>query len=254
MSVVTETATIDMEQPGVPMSRLVRVELRKTYDTLAGRWLLGAIVAITALVMVIFLINADADERLWSNFVGVTATPQGILLPVLGILLVTSEWSQRTGLVTFTLEPRRSRVIVAKVGAALLLGVFAVTVALVVAAIGTVASGGEWDFAWSGIGKFVLLQLISVLQGLAFGLLILNSAAAIVAYFILPTLFNILSSLWTKMSDIQPWVDLGFSSQKLFAQPSMSSDEWWQLLSGFAIWVAAPLAIGVWRLLRAELK
>ena len=38
----------------------------------------------------------------------------GILLPVLGILLVTSEWSQRTAMVTFTLEPSRSRVIAAK--------------------------------------------------------------------------------------------------------------------------------------------
>ena len=37
-----------------------------------------------------------------------------LLLPVMGILLVTSEWSQRTDMTTFALEPHRSRVIMAK--------------------------------------------------------------------------------------------------------------------------------------------
>ncbi len=33
---------------------------------------------------------------------------------MLGILTVTGEWSHRTALTTFTLEPRRSRVLLAK--------------------------------------------------------------------------------------------------------------------------------------------
>ena len=37
---------------------------------------------------------------------------------MLGILLVTSEWTQRTALVSFTLTPVRGRVLVAKVLAA----------------------------------------------------------------------------------------------------------------------------------------
>ena len=43
-----------------------------------------------------------------------TAEIMSLILPVLGILLVTSEWSQRTGLTTFALVPQRERVIVAK--------------------------------------------------------------------------------------------------------------------------------------------
>ncbi|MFD0473812.1 hypothetical protein ACFQ0B_40345 [Nonomuraea thailandensis] len=35
------------------------------------------------------------------------AIAMGVLLPVLGILTVTGEWSHRTALTTFTLEPRR---------------------------------------------------------------------------------------------------------------------------------------------------
>ena len=40
-----------------------------------------------------------------------------ILLPIIGILLVSSEWSQRTALITFTLVPKRMRVMSAKIAA-----------------------------------------------------------------------------------------------------------------------------------------
>ena len=45
--------------------------------------------------------------------------PLAMLLPVIGIMAATAEWTQRTGLVTFTLEPRRGRVVLAKALAAL---------------------------------------------------------------------------------------------------------------------------------------
>src|SRR3954454_8314032 len=91
----------------VPFSRLVQVELRKMFDTRAGRWLLISIGALTALVLVIQLWvvvaqDLDVDFR---DFMAGMNTPMGILLPVLGIMAVTSEWSQRTAMVTFSLEP-----------------------------------------------------------------------------------------------------------------------------------------------------
>ena len=52
---------------------------------------------------------------------------------MLGILLITQEWSQRTGMVTFTLEPHRGKVIAAKVIAALVFGLLAVVLACVIA-------------------------------------------------------------------------------------------------------------------------
>ena len=88
------------------------------------------------MVTVIFFFAAADDERTFSNYMGVTATPQGFLLPVLGILLVTQEWGQRTAMVTFTLEPHRGKVMGAKVLAALAFGMLAVLLALVLAALG----------------------------------------------------------------------------------------------------------------------
>ena len=135
----------------VPFSRLLRVELRKLVDTRAGFWLLAAIGIITVAVVVVFLFVADPAQLTFMNFVGATATPQSLLLPVLGILAVTAEWTQRTGLVTFTLEPSRTRVAVAKLVAVVLVGLLAVVVALGVAALGNVAGmvlmdgAGTWN-------------------------------------------------------------------------------------------------------------
>ena len=125
----------------VPLTRLVKVEMRKMVDTRAGLWLIIAIVAITALITVIFFFAAPDDERTFLNYMGVMATPQGFLLPVLGILLITQEWSQRTGMVTFTLEPHRGKVIGAKVSPRWSSGCSPWLLAIVLAALGTAVSG-----------------------------------------------------------------------------------------------------------------
>ena len=257
-AVTEERPTLDLSHtPKVPLVRLVQVELRKMADTRAGMWLLIAIAAITAAIIVIFFFAAPESERTFGNFIGVTATPQGFLLPVLGILLVTSEWGQRTALVTFTLTPVRGRVLVAKVIGAVLLGLASILVATAVAALATVVAGTSdpWQgIGWDSFGKFSLLQTIAILQGLAFGLLILNSAAAIVTFFLVPTAFTILASIWTRMAEIQPWVDLGFSQGPLFSGENITGEQWQQLASGFAIWVVLPFVLGTWRVLRSEVK
>ncbi len=243
--------------PGVPMTRLVGVELRKMADTRAGFWLLAAIVLVTGAILVIFSFAADKSEHTFLNYMGITATPQGFLLPVLGVLLITSEWGQRTALTTFTTTPHRGRILTAKVAAAVLFGLAAIVVAIALAAVFTLVAGS--DDAWAGIGlddfgKFGLLQTMGVLQGLAFGMLLLNSAAAIVAYFVLPIAFSIVTSLVSWFADVQPWVDLGTSQTPLFSGEHVTGEQWAQLATGALIWIALPLLLGAVRVLRAEVK
>jgi ABC-2 type transport system permease protein len=253
-----EPTTLDISTtPRIPLSRLTRVELRKLADTRASRWLLISIALITAAIILIFFLTADQSDRTFINFMGATATPQGFLLPVLGILLVTSEWTQRTALVSFTLMPVRGRVLAAKVIASLIAGAAAIVLALGIAALATVLGG--YDHAWANmgiddIGKFALLQASGVLQGLAFGLLFLNSAAAIVTYFVLPTAFSIVASLWGALKDAAPWIDLGTSQQPLFSGVNLSAEEWWQIVTSTVIWVVLPFVVGLVRVLRAEVK
>jgi ABC-2 type transport system permease protein len=255
-SVTPGTIDLTADRP-VPVGRLVKVEMRKMLDTRAGMWLLIAIVAITALITVIFFFAADDKDKTFTNYMGVMATPQGFLLPVLGILLVTQEWSQRTGMVTFTLEPHRAKVMWAKVVAALAFGLLAVVLALALAALFTAVSDapGAWKhIGLDDVGKYALLQLSGVLQGLAFGLIFINSAAAIVTYFVLPIAFSIVTSIWTALKDVQPWIDLGTSQQPLFDGSNLTGEEWWQLVTGTTIWVVLPFLAGLIRVLRAELK
>lgn len=92
-----------MSVPAPALRRLVLVELRKSADTRAGRWLLGTLAAIAIAGVVLLLIFGKAGDQDFGGFVFTAQLPLGLLLPVLGILSMTSEWSQRTALATFAL-------------------------------------------------------------------------------------------------------------------------------------------------------
>ena len=189
-----------LAKPRVPFSRLVRVELRKTYDTRAGMWLMIALVAVTLVAGVLFLIFAEpASDTSMLNFVGMSSFFQALLLPVMGILVVTSEWSQRTGLVTFTLEPSRIRESGGQDhGGRSFSASLQPLIAVLFSAIMTVLAGalrdggGDWNFGPYAWLQLLVQQLFYLLAGYALGTIFLNSAAAIVVSYILPIAFSIL--------------------------------------------------------------
>jgi hypothetical protein len=254
----TTPATIDITgTQKIPFPRLVTVEMRKMGDTRAGKWLMIAIVAITALVIGLILAFAPEDVQNFEGFLGAAATPQGFLLPVLGILLVTSEWGQRAALNTFTLVPHRERIIGAKLVAAVLLGLAAIVAAILIASIAAVVAGNDdiWGaYGFDDTGKFALLQTLGIVQGLAFGMLLLNSAAAIVSYFVLPIAFNIVTSIIEGLRDVQPWIDPGTAQTPLFGSDTLTGEQWAQLATTTLIWIVLPGVIGAWRMMRAEVK
>lgn len=259
MSTTTyEPGVLDVAStPKTPTSRLVQVELRKMVDTRAGMWLMITMAVVTVIAVTIFGFAADDTEKTFRNFLAFAGTPQGFLLPVLGILLVTQEWGQRTAMVTFALEPHRGKVLAAKVYAALLIGVGAFLVAIAVAALATVVFGPSGAFGSVepiDFFKYGLLQVAGILQGLAFGLLLLNSAAAIVLYFVLPTVFQIVSNVWSFVADKAAWIDFGTAQAPMHDQGNPTGQEWAQLAFTATIWVVIPFALGAWRMLRAELK
>jgi ABC-2 type transport system permease protein len=241
----------------IPFSRLVRVELRKMTDTRSGFWLLTVIGVITLGVVLLLVLAGSPDDHTVENYLGATGSPQGFLLPVLGVLLVTGEWGQRATLTTFTLVPQRGRIVLAKLSAAVLFGLAAIAVAIVCSALATLLSGAAdpWgSFGFEDLGNLVLLQSLGVLQGVAFGMLFLNSAAAIVTYFVLPIAFSIVTSVVTALHDAQPWIDASSAHTPLLGGHALSGSEWAHLATTTLLWVGLPLVIGVWRVLRAEVK
>ncbi|WP_018156208.1 ABC transporter permease [Demetria terragena] len=249
----------DVPTQGVPFGRLVRAELRKGVDTRAGRWLLAAIGIITLLVLCAVLFTGGSEGKDFESFVMVTYLPQSFLLPVVGILLVTAEWSQRTGLATFTLEPRRIRVGLAKLVASWVFGVLVVCAGVVIAAIATVlgmmlrGTDPTWGVEWQSVVGLFLGQLVVISMGVAFGMILQNTPAAIVTYLLLPMVWSILGESISWLKDAAMWLDTNATLLPLY-EANMTGDAWAKLGTSIAVWVVIPLAAGLWRLTRSEVK
>jgi len=176
---------------------------------------------------------------------------------------VTGEYSQRTGLTTYTLVPWRGRVISAKVIATLLVGVAAMFVALAVGALGNVVGSvitgldAQWDISLAQFGNIVLANVLGMLIGFMLGVVFRSSAAAIVGYFVysfvLPVAFGTLAAFQGWFRDLQPWVDVQLATTRLFDN-TMTSESWLQLGVTTLVWLWIPLALGLRAVLRAEVK
>src|SRR3954447_15854253 len=177
--------------PGpIPFSRLVRVEWAKTTDTRAARWLLALVALSTAGTMLAPVLAPTTFDQTYASYLRVAALALTILLPVVAILMVTGEWSQRTVFTTFTQEPRRIRVVNAKLAASLVLsGGAAVFGGVVTAAgLGLASASGrtlETNLSVGAITGYLLFVLLNVLAGAALGALLQNSAIAIATSFAL---------------------------------------------------------------------
>jgi ABC-2 type transport system permease protein len=245
------TQTVPVAPP--PLQRLTLVELRKMVDTRAGFWLL-LLVALSALALVVLVLAVGkADDQTMKSLFSDSIQVISILLPIVGLLLVTSEWSQRTALTTFTLVPKRGQVVAAKLLAGIALAVVAVLVCLLAAAGGNLIAGGSWSFELSHLANGALYEAINMLGALALGLLLMHSALAIVTYFVLPTVVGIVVEVVSALHEPSEWFDPSKTTTPL-AEGTMAGDDWAKLGVTVAIWVGLPLVLGLLRLHRHELK
>jgi ABC-2 type transport system permease protein len=266
----TTTNTVDhasararVEHEPIPFRTVVGVELRKMFDTRSGFWLMIGIAAAGVIATTAVILFAGDSDLTYDSFAGAIGVPMTILLPVLAILSVTGEWSQRAGLTTFTLVPHRGRVIRAKMSVTVLAGLTSMALALSIGAIGNVVGTGlmgqdtVWDLSPTTIAYIVGADLIGMMVGFMLGVVMRNSAAAIVTYFsywfVVPTLSMVLADNQGWFEKAQPWVDFSFNQNRLY-DGGFSAQDWTQLAATGAVWLLLPLAFGLWRVMRAEVK
>ena len=180
------------------------------------------------------------------------------------ILAVTSEWSQRSGLTTFTLVPSRGRVIGAKAIATVLVGLGSMAVAFAVGAVGNLTGSAlagvdtVWDVSLSTAPQIVLGNLVGMAIGFTLGVVLRASAAAIVGYFVvslvLPGILALLASVRQWFLDLQPWIDWNYTQVELFEGATSTGEEWAMLGSTTMIWIVIPLVVGLLFLRRSEVK
>ena len=247
----------------IPTTRLMGVELRKMFDTRAGFWLMASVGIVSVLAtaaVILWAPDSSIDQETFSSAIGF---PLSVILPIIGLLSVTSEYSQRTGLTTYTLVPWRGRVITAKMIVTLAIGVASMFLALAVGAVGNLVGSAitgldpVWNVTVTEFGQIVLANVLGMLIGFTLGVLLRSSAAAIVGYFVyslvLPAALGALATFQEWFRDLQPWVDVNYATTRLF-DSSMTTEYWQQLAVTTLVWLWIPLAIGLRAILRAEVK
>jgi hypothetical protein len=246
------------------MTTLVGVELRKMFDTRSGFWLLASIGVLAVLATAAVILWAPDQDLTYATFAAAIGVPMSVVLPVIAILAVTSEWSQRSGLTTFTLVPHRGRVMAAKAVSAVGVGVVSMLVAMAVGAVGNVLGSAlagvdtTWDAGVADLAFIVLASVLGMLVGYMLGVLLRSSPGAIVGYFVyafvLPTLAGFLAASQQWFRDAQPWVDFQFNQAGLYEASSLTAEGWAQLAVTGGAWLVLPMAVGVWLVLRSEVK
>jgi ABC-type transport system involved in multi-copper enzyme maturation permease subunit len=262
--------------------RLVKAELRKLTTTHLWWILLLTVVVSTALA---FLINAVSIDlmltQMPSNFDGMSPAEveqaranmmaQIDVVPlaanlytsgqyfallfamILGILLVTSEYFHQTATTTFLTTPRRSRVIAAKLGVAVLWGVglWVITTVLSIVAgaiflstqhIGTQL--GEWI-----VIRSILLNLLAYVVwatlGVGFGTLIRSQIGAVVTALVLYVIGTTAARAAIEL--IAQWLDAKWIEKFQILVPSIASNlmiTGGNLASDPPQWVGAAILIG----------
>ena len=248
-----------------PLLRITRVELRKMFDTRSGFWLIMSIGISAVLATAGVILWAPAGELTYSTFATAIRFPVVIILPLIAILSVTSEWSQRTGLTTFTLIPHRSRIITAKAISSVIIAIAAMALTFAVGALGNVLGAlvhgttAVWDVTLTQCFYYVLGMVLSLLIGFMLGVLIRSSTGAIVAYFILtfalPTIFGLLATSQQWFADLQPWIDIQFAQSGLFVfEQALTGEQWANIVVTGVTWLVIPMAVGLGFVMRAEVK
>jgi hypothetical protein len=249
----------------IPLSRVTRIELRKMFDTRSGFWLMASIAITATIATVAVVLFASDDSLTYSSFGAAVGVPMTIVLPMIAILSVTSEWSQRSGLTTFTLVPSRGRVILAKALAAVGVAVVSMLLALAIGALGNVVGAAingtpqVWDISVVDSLQIILGNVLGLLAGFMLGVLIRNSPGAIVAYFVyslvLPSLAAILAANQEWFRDAQGWVDVNYAQTALFStEGALTGAQWAHIAVTGVIWLVVPLAVGLRMLMRSEIK
>jgi len=216
---------------------LVHAEVLKLRSTRTPVGLLLATLALVALSVVVELSEAGStnvpvsldDPGLLAGTVGVSLGVSGVLVVLLGVLAFTQEFRYGTVTSTYLVEPRRSRVLVAKWLASALASVavaattLALSVTLVVALVrsrdgGVTAAAQFWQMVAAG---FVVMAAYGVI-GVAVGALLRNQITAVVG--VLVWMLAVEQIVISAFPTVGRWMPGGATSALLQLGPAISLD------------------------------
>ncbi|MEO5901456.1 MAG: ABC transporter permease [Ilumatobacteraceae bacterium] len=235
-------------------STLTSVELRKMTDTRSGRGLIAGVIGLVAVVLAWKVAHAEVSTS-FHNYGSGAVQALGFIAPVIALLAMTSEWTQRTALTTLTLAPRRLPVMIAKYTAALVVSLGLIAVGMMLTLGGTALGGAIHGHAvYAGLlgdlRTFTIIVLLQMLMACAFGALAGNTAVALVAFFVAPTVWAAVSTQLLKGA--APWFDVFAAYDQLGSPHPFQHIA--ESLTAITVWIILPSVIGLTRALRREVK
>lgn len=235
---------------------LVWVELRKMVDTRSGKGVLAAAIGLSVVLLGWKLAHTSSIEVSFGSYNSAGAPSVAFILPLVGLLAMTSEWSQRTALTTFTMSPRRLRVFTAKLVAALLLAGVVVATTLVLTLLATLLGGAisghgaSFDNVAGELRISIIATLLQVVRGAATGALLPLTGLAVGVYFVAPTAWA--AAAPNLLHGASPWFDI-FATYDRLASTSPGHDVP-QTVTSILVWVVIPIAAGLHRSIHREVK
>ena len=236
------------------LTRTVAVEARKVTNTVSGKVLLplgAALMAVFGLGRA-FIPSADIT---FGRIATTACIPGSWVIMAMAVLLISGEFTRREAAITFTLDPRRGRVLAAKAVVAMGLALAAACWALIVAGVSYLLAP-----ALAGVtlppdlepGRIAVVfggLVFTTLAGQALGLLTRNAVAPIVVMLAWPTVSMLVARSSEVAQKIIAWIDL----EPVAALFHSSAQAWAQLGTSVLAWIVLPGAIGAWRLFRGDL-
>lgn len=245
------TTSLVPAQLPLRFSNALRVECRKLLDTRVTQFVLAGGVALMA-AFAIGLAAISSEPTQFTQVVTTGVGPATWLVYVLASVLVAQEFGRGTATHTFTLDPRRTRVVLAKafavtLGCLVLVGV-ALGLALVAQLVSPMFGGPAMDMSlqWGLLARCIGGLCFAGLVAAAWALLLRSLAAPLVLLLLWPTASHILQNL--SIAPALAWVDI---------EPVWSVDgsaiSWAQLATSTLFWLVLPAVVGIVRLVKSDL-
>jgi ABC-2 type transport system permease protein len=211
-----------------------------------------------------------ADDTQIANTVYTAGLSVGyLLLLVIGVVQIGAEYRHHTITSTFLAQPRRARVMLAKVLALIVIGaaygVLSLVGSVLVGAITLQARGAD-PFPSGGVARTLLLSLLVLglwaLIGLGAGILIPNQVAALliavgVAWIVEPLVGLAIGAWGFGEQHIAPYLPSAASQAVINGAQTSAGDvrlSWWGGAIVLVLWAAAFAGAGIARVVRQDIS